>query len=300
MGDPAAELAHVHLRGALVVQVQADGELRPGLGGDPVGGPAGALVQPVAHVEQRQPAPLQVAVRNVDQPGGHQGLEHGRVAQAALGLLQVRHGEVGQLADQPVPVAHQPMQLRQAVPRRAPPLREHRGAQPEGEVGVAGEVPNVEQPGGDPHVLARGRHHLRQRAHGVVELRPGVPDRVPHLLPDLAEIDLLVVDENHVEVGVRRQLGPPVAPDRDQRRSDLGAAAAVVRRRTELVRVRGAGGSVGGCHGVPELRWPRRRGRRCGPARSTRAGTPRSCRRRSGPSARPAGWRPRSCPRRRR
>jgi hypothetical protein len=248
--DAAAELAHVHLCGALVGQVQPGGELRPRLGGDPVRGPAGTLVQPVAHVEQRQPAPLQVAVRYVDQPGGHQRLEDGGIAQPALGLLQVRHREMRQLADQAVPVAHQPMQLGQPLPRRAPPLRQHRRAQPQREVGVAGEVPHVEQPGGDPDVGTRGRNHLRQRAHGVVELRAGVPDRVPHLLPELAELDDLVVHQHHVEVAVRRQLGPPVAPDRDQRRADLEPAAAVVRRRAELVRLRGAGGSVGGGHGA--------------------------------------------------
>ncbi len=100
--DPPTELAHVDLGGPLAVRAlgmtEPVGDRPPGLGVDPVGGASGGRVHEVAHVEQRLTAALEVAVRHVDQPRGDQRLEHGRVAQAALRLLQVRHGEVGELA----------------------------------------------------------------------------------------------------------------------------------------------------------------------------------------------------------
>ena len=54
----------------------------------------------VADVEQGQPGALQLDVGHVDQPGRHQRLEHGGVAQPALGLLEVGHRDVGELAHQ--------------------------------------------------------------------------------------------------------------------------------------------------------------------------------------------------------
>ena len=119
---PPAELADVHLRGAGVGEAEAVREVAPHLGGDPVGRAAGGALHLVADVEQREPGALEVDVRHVDQPGRDQRLEHGRVAQAALGLLDVGHREVRELADQVVPVADQVVQRGQPVARRTPPV----------------------------------------------------------------------------------------------------------------------------------------------------------------------------------
>ena len=99
---------------ALVVEPEPRGECLPQLGRHPVGGAAGEVVHDVADVEQRLPAALEVGVRHVDQPGGHERAQHRRVAQAALGLLEVGHREVGELADQLVPRARRPRAARAA------------------------------------------------------------------------------------------------------------------------------------------------------------------------------------------
>ena len=171
---------------------QCGAELGPQLRRDPVGGPAGEVVHEVADVEQGHPAALELDVRDVDQPGRDQRLEHGRVADPALGLLEVGHRLVRELAHQVVPRADELVQLRQPLAGVPAPLREHGGAQPKGEVGVAGQVPHVEQAGGDPQVGLGGRDHLGQRPHRVVDVRAGVPQRVPELLGDPAQ--LLLVD----------------------------------------------------------------------------------------------------------
>ena len=69
VGDPAAELAHVELGRPASASPSRVGQGRPQLGRDPVGRPPGGVVEQVADVEQRWPAPLQLGVRDVDQPG---------------------------------------------------------------------------------------------------------------------------------------------------------------------------------------------------------------------------------------
>ena len=157
-------------------------QLGPDVGPDPVARAAGDLVQHVAGVEQGQPRTLQVDVRHVDQPGRDQGLEDARVPQATLGLLDVGHRHVRELAHQLVPRLDHLTQLGQPVLRGPPPVGEHLRAQPQREVRVAGDVSHVEQPEGDPQVARRGLQHAGERAHGVVELGARVPQRVPDLL----------------------------------------------------------------------------------------------------------------------
>ena len=55
------------------------------------------------------------------------------------------------------------------------------------------------------------------------------------------ELDVVVRDEHDVEVGVRRQLGPPVPADRDQRGPGVGQRGAGVRLHAPLV---GGGGAL--------------------------------------------------------
>ena len=221
MRDPAPQLAQVFLDGPGVGQAETRRQLGPDVGPDPVGGPAGHLVKHVAGVEQGQPRPLEVDVRDVDQPGGDQRLEDGGVAQAAFGLLDVGHRDVRQLAHQLVPGVDEAAQLGQPVLGGPSPVGEHLAPQPQGQVRVAGEVPEVEQPQGDTEVGRRGVEHPARGAHRVVELGPRVPERVPDLLGARPQVDAVVPHQHDVEVGVRRQLGPPVPADRHQRHALL-------------------------------------------------------------------------------
>ena len=110
------------LRGPGVRDAQQRCQVAPHLGRDPVRRPAGQRVHLVAHVEHREPAALELDVRHVDQPGGDQRLQHRRVPDPALGLLEVRHRRVGQLAHQLVPRVDQRPQGAQPLPGVAPPL----------------------------------------------------------------------------------------------------------------------------------------------------------------------------------
>jgi hypothetical protein len=119
-------------------------------------------VQEVAEVEQRLPRPFELGTARVDQPGGLECLEHRRVAQPALGLLDVGHGDVRELADDLVSLRDEVAQRREPVAGLLAPRGEHRGAQPQSQVGIAGEVSDVQQAERDLEVLLGGGRHLRQ------------------------------------------------------------------------------------------------------------------------------------------
>jgi hypothetical protein len=97
VGRAATDLPQPPLSLVLVGQSEPVGEDRPQLRRPPVGGASRTSLQQVADVEQLEPAALEVGVRDVDQPRRHQRLEHGRVAQATGGLLDVGHRRVREL-----------------------------------------------------------------------------------------------------------------------------------------------------------------------------------------------------------
>ena len=235
MGDPSCEPAGVHLGGVAVGQLERAGDVLPELRCHPVGRPSGDRVQRVPYVEQRDPAALQVAMGYVDQPARHQRLEHGGVAQPADRLLEVGHGGMRQLPGLPTALGDQLAQLLEPGTGIAAPLVEHGRAQPQGQVGVTGQVPGVEHPGRDPEVRGGLVEHLLDTAHRVVDVRAGVPERVPDLAGPLPRLDLAVVDEHDVEVAERGQLLPAVAAHRDQRDARLGAAGSRERISTQPV-----------------------------------------------------------------
>ena len=193
-------------------------------------------------------------MRYVDQPAGHQRLEHVRVAQTALGLLQVRDRGVGELTAAPAAASSPSRASREPGARVAPPLGQHGGAQPQGQVGVAGEVPYVEHPGRHARVRRGLRQHLLDRAHRVVDVGPGVPQRVPDLAGPVAGRHRGVVDQHHVEVAVRRELLAPVAADRHQGDARVRAARLLERLPAQLVGCARALGPLGGGH--PDLSCP--------------------------------------------
>ena len=89
--EPARETTGVDLGGVGVGQAEDRGDLVPVLRHHPVRGAPGHGVQGVADVEQRDPAALEVAVGYVDQPAGHQRLEH-RARRAARPTDSLRSG----------------------------------------------------------------------------------------------------------------------------------------------------------------------------------------------------------------
>jgi hypothetical protein len=104
-----------------------------------------------------------------------------------------------------------------------PPVLERHLAQPGGHVRVAGDVPGVQQPERDLEVSAGHASCLRDRAHGVIEVRAGIPHRVPDPVRDLRDVVAAVMQHQHVEVAARQQFLAAVAADRDQGDARLGA-----------------------------------------------------------------------------
>ena len=229
VGDPAAELAHVPLRRLGVGQPEPLGAGRPTARARPGRWPRPATSCSTSRTSSSASRrALEVDVRHVDQPGRDQRLEHGRVAQPALGLLEVGHRQRARA--RPSARAAPATSARSAGSRSRASRRQCAsivGAQPQGQVRVAGEVPHVEQPERDPQVGVRLRRVISgacapsgraSRRSPTAGTRPARPPR--------RRSTLGVVDQHHVEVGVRRQLAPPVAADGDQRAPGLGRAAA--------------------------------------------------------------------------
>ena len=176
-------LADLPLGGLGVGEAEPGREVRPDLGGDPVGGPPGDGVQHVADVEQLQPAGLEVGVRDVDQPGGDQRLEHGRVPQPAHGLLEVGDRGVGQLAHaaprggSPAPAARAAGCARRAASAASRSARSRRVRDGSPARCRASSRPSATR--GSSRAVSRD---LRERAHRVVEVGAAVPERVPDVL----------------------------------------------------------------------------------------------------------------------
>ena len=83
---------------------------------------------------------------------------------------------------------------------------------------VAGDQAGGEQRRRRVEVVLARSSWSSSGAHGVAELRAGVPQRVPDRRRErLDATRRRVVDEQQVEVAVRRQLAAPVAADREQR-----------------------------------------------------------------------------------
>ena len=96
------------------------------------------------------------------------------------------------------------------------------GDEPCGQRRVAGDVPGVEQPERDLDVVVGDGQRLGQRADGVVQAQPGVPDRVPEAGGELVHAGHAGVQQDEVEVAVRGALPPAEAADGDQRDAGRG------------------------------------------------------------------------------
>ena len=290
MGDAARDAPHIHLGRPIVLQPQPGGELTPHLRRDPIGGPSRDPVHEIANIEQRLTAALQIRVRYVDQPGRHQRVQDRGVPQTAGGLLQVRDREVSQLPGPRVSGTDHRLEIRQSVLGASSPLGQHGGPQSQRQIRVTGDVTDVQQSRRHPDVVLGRCDHLREGPHRVVDGGTRVPERVPDLLGELSNLDAVVADEHHVQVGEGRELTAAVAADRDQRRADVDATRGLVGgdahrvgRLGSLCSLRGGHvtalptvgrGGTGGRRAPLDsaIRSPRRPGRRSAPAPRTPAG----------------------------
>ena len=85
-----------------------------------------------------------------------------------------------------------------------------------GDPGLAPDEPPVEEAEGHPHVIRGSGEDLGRPADGVVQVDPLVPHGVPDGVGDLADVPDAVVDEHDIEVAVRAERTPAVAPDGNQ------------------------------------------------------------------------------------
>ena len=188
--------------------------------GQPVPPAPGDDVDGVTHVEDALVGLVDLAVRPVGQPRGREGPQHRHVAEAAVGLLEVRLDEVGEVALAGVALDHRLVHLTEPGAGVGPPVVRHGGPGRVDDVGVPGHVGEVEQPDRRGEVVGRDGPALGHRADTVVEPDSGVPDRVPELVGEGA--DLLarqapwVVDEHQVVVAERSAVAAGERPDRGE------------------------------------------------------------------------------------
>ena len=89
-------------------------------------------------------------------------------------------------------------------------------AQSGGEIGDPSDVPRVQHSQGGLHVGVCNRHRVGDGADRVVELPPGVPDRIPDLVSDLHNVGPTVVQHHDVQVATGAEFAAPVTADRDE------------------------------------------------------------------------------------
>ena len=157
----------------------------------------------------------------VRQPCRGQRREAHVVAQPAARLLEVRLDQVGELAVALGALARGGEQLGQALAGGGAPVLVDRRTCLLRQGGVAGDGVQVEQSRGGREILRGDLTALRDGAHRVVELQPGVPDRVPEALRELRDllrrVGATVVDEHEVEVGARAGVAAAERADGSER-----------------------------------------------------------------------------------
>ena len=238
----------------------------------PVPGPApgrgGAPVQLAPHVEQHLVRLPYGRARSVRDLSDRERVQRVHVAQPAAGLLEVGLEQERHLAERPSPLAGRLGQLVEPGGRAGPPGRPGRRQQPGAQVPVAGDVPRVEQAEGGLEVAAGDRDGLVHGAHGVVQVQPAVPERVPEGVGDRRDVRAPGVDEQEVEVAARGHLAAAQPPTATSAMPGPGSPSSAASS-SSYASTRAA--------------------RRAGPARSARASRSARRRRRCVDGGRPAG-----------
>ena len=188
VGDGPRRRRHVGQQQVGVAVAEQRGRRVVVLAAQPVATATGDDVDGVAHVEQPRVRRVDRPVRTVGQPRRGQRAQQRHVAQPAPGLLEVGLDEVREVALPGVAGDDALVQLGQAGAGVGPPVVGHGRAGGVDDVGVAGDVGDVEQPDGGRQVGAGDRAALVDRAHAVVELHPLVPDGVPQAVGEPAEV----------------------------------------------------------------------------------------------------------------
>ena len=236
---------------------------------EPVAATTGDHVDGVADVEQVGVGAVGVAVRAVGQPRRGQRPQHGHVAQAAPGLLQVRLEGLGQVAVAGVPLLDGLDQLGQplagvaapVVRQRWPGWRSTTSGSPATQVRSSRPDRRGQVAGGDAAALGHG-------ADAVVEPDAGVPDRVPEPVGELGDLrggeGAPVVQQDEVEVAERPGLAAGEAADgRERDALDPAAPGGLGPDVLQPVPAERGRGSPGGARRHPGRRTP---GCRRGPA----------------------------------
>ncbi len=205
-----------------VVEVEQPGHRGPLLGDEPVDPPSDRHVQGVAGVQEPQVGGADHRAQRVGDPGVRDRPQDAHVAQAAAGLLEVALQQEGELAVGLPAGGRHFAQGGQVTHRRPPPLVHGAGDEAVGDRLVAGDVPGVEQTEGDLDVVVGDGQRLGQRADGVVQAQPGVPDRVPDAGGELVHAGDAAVQQDQVEVAVRGALPAAETADGDERDTGRG------------------------------------------------------------------------------
>ena len=185
---------------------------------------------------------LQVGVVGQERRVGRDGSQHADVAQAAVTLLEVGLEQEGHVSRGGSALGHLDLEEWQVL--RAEPFAPRGARLVEkrfGHLGLAPDETAIEESERDADVLGGGGEHLGGSAHGVVEVHPLVPDRVPDAVGDDSDVAPAVVDEDHIEVAVGAQGAPPVPAHRHQGQVPLAVAGDPVRQ------VREPGVGLRGC-----------------------------------------------------
>ena len=140
------------------------------------------------------------------------------------GLLEVGFEQEGQIAEAVVATPGDLVDGRQPPSGPGLPLVQGTRQDRLGQVGVARDAAGVEQAQGHLDVGVHGAAHLLGGPHAVIQVQPGVPDRVPDGVGDRLDAAPPVVHEQQVQVAARRDLAPAVAADGQQRHPLVVAA----------------------------------------------------------------------------
>jgi len=220
VGDRAAGAGQLPQQRVPVEQAERARDLVLLLEDEPVQAAAGDLVQHVARVEDLLVGGAHPGARRGGDPGRRDRLDGVHVPLAAAGFLEVGLEEEGELAVQPGAFLVQLLELGEPGPGVAAPVLQRALAQPRGQVGIARDVPRVQQPESDLEVVAGHSPGLRDGPDGVVEPGAGIPDRIPDPVSDLGDAFPAVVQQEHVEIAARQHLFAAIAAHGDE--SDAG------------------------------------------------------------------------------
>ncbi len=219
----------------LVVPVtQMLGDLRLQVEGQALLGPVAQIVEVAAHRPEEPPGLGELAQRQgiqnavldqlrrpldpVEEPAEpEQGLE---IAQAALAFLDVGLEQVAAVAGALVAgVALRELGLDEGGAATGDHLGLEAPLKLLEQRGIAPQEARLEQVGAGRQVGARAAHALGDGAGRLTDLEAEIPQPVEQELDHLLGMGgpLVGVQEQEIDVGVRRQLGAPIAADRDHR-----------------------------------------------------------------------------------